>query len=116
MRCLEGIQKLRRRDRGKPTKDEHYHDWHISTGSTYMCLLCNKVLSKAIYVGVCAFLQSGSVHLPTGRCDSLHSNYGSVLFLRSTLETMVQMVQSQTCIEQHELGGHRKHSHHKHNI
>lgn len=42
---------------------------------------------------------SGSVRLPTGRRDSLHSNYGSALFLRSTLEASVQ---SQTCTEQHE--------------
>lgn len=34
-------------------------------------------------VCVCA---SGSACLPTGRCDSLHSNYGSALFLRSTLK------------------------------
>lgn len=50
---------------------------------------------------------SGSVRLPTGQRDSLHSNYGSALFLRSTLEASVQ---SQTCTEQHEQErGHRQH-------
>lgn len=48
---------------------------------------------------------SGSVWLPTGHCDILHSNYGSALFLRSTLEMMDQ---SQTCMEQHEQVGHWK--------
>lgn len=50
---------------------------------------------------------SGSVRLPTGQRDSLHSNYGSALFLRSTLEASVQ---SQTCTEQHEQErGHWQH-------
>lgn len=50
---------------------------------------------------------SGSVRLPTGQRDSLHSNYGSALFPRSTLEASVQ---SQTRTEQHEQErGHWQH-------
>lgn len=90
VRCLEGIQKLRRRD-GEWNRQRR--NTTMSAGSTYMYLFCNKVSSEAFFflffvsmkcVSVCAFPQSGSVRLPTGRCDSLHSNYGSAPFLRST--------------------------------
>lgn len=53
--------------------------------------------------------QAARSGLPAGRCDSLHSNYGSALFLCSTLGSAVQ---SQTGAKQREQGGHRQHRWH----
>lgn len=82
-------------------------DWHLTTATLHAQSLVTVSSSEVIFVRVkpefvCVFCQSGSVLLPTGQRDNLHSNYGPALFLCSTLEMAVQMVQSQTCIEQHE--------------
>lgn len=63
----------------------HHNDWHTTAA-----------VKSVIRSHFCALAPSGPARLPTGRCDSLHSNYGSALLLCSTLETTVHMVQRQT--------------------
>lgn len=90
-----------KRGKTRPSRP-HDHCFHLHVPLQKWRVIRGHFCQQKVCVRV-----SGSVRLPTGRRDSLHSNYGSALFLRSTLEASVQ---SQTCTEQHEQErGHWQH-------